>query len=94
MSFYLTLPSFTRPEYPNNKPNHYSVRLPTRLALEGQWKVGLASITLPSMSLISKMEAKGIQDNDILFNIRYKTEKHGGVNHIKNVQVTLKELKV
>ena len=40
------------------------------------------------------MEAAGIQDGDELINIRFKTQKSGGIYAIKNVHVTLKELKV
>ena len=52
-SFFVTLPSYTRPEFPDNKPNKYKVRLPHRLPLEGDdWKVTLTSISLPSNPLI------------------------------------------
>ena len=47
--FYLTLPSHSsKNEFPSNTSNHFKIRLPNPIRLEGQgWKVGLTSITLP-----------------------------------------------
>ena len=46
--FYLTLPSSSNPqEFPDNKANSFKIRLPDPLVLDGQWKVALASISLP-----------------------------------------------
>ena len=44
--FYLTLPSNASMEvYPNNKIGSYYVKLPLTIDLEGNWEVGLYSIT-------------------------------------------------
>ena len=48
-SFYLTLPSHSsKNEFPNNTSNHFKIRLPNPIRLEGSgWKVALSSISLP-----------------------------------------------
>lgn len=49
MSFYVAVPSYVRPEFPNNKTNAYKVRLATPLKLPGDgWRVGLAAASLPN----------------------------------------------
>ena len=46
--FYLTLPSHSSlKEFPNNSSNSFKVRLPRSMRLEGNWKVALASISVP-----------------------------------------------
>lgn len=52
-SFYVTLPSHSsKNEFPNNTANHFKIRLPQPLRLEGQgWKVGLSSIALPDANV-------------------------------------------
>ena len=47
--FYLTLPSHSsKTKFPDNKSNHFKIRLPHPKNLEGSgWKVGLTSISLP-----------------------------------------------
>ena len=46
--FYVTLPSNSSLiDYPNNSSNNFKVRLPTPLRLQGDWKVALASISVP-----------------------------------------------
>ena len=47
--FYITLPSHSnKKEFPNNKANHYKIRLPQTIRLEGSgWQVGLSAISLP-----------------------------------------------
>ena len=47
--FYLTLPSHSsKTEFPDNKSNHFKIRLPHPKKLEGSgWKVGLSAISLP-----------------------------------------------
>ena len=47
--FYLTLPSqSSKTEFPDNKSNHFKIRLPHPKKLEGsRWKVGLTAISLP-----------------------------------------------
>ena len=47
--FYVTLPSHSnKNEFPNNASNHFKIRLPHPIRLEGsRWKVGLSAIALP-----------------------------------------------
>ena len=47
--FYLTLPSHSsKNEYPDNTSNHFKIRLPHPIRLEGSgWKVGLSAVSLP-----------------------------------------------
>ena len=49
MSFYVSLPSHSsKGEFPKNVSNHFKIRLPNPIRLEGLgWKVGMSSITLP-----------------------------------------------
>ena len=48
MSFYVVLPSSSdTARHPENKNNSYKVRLPDPIRLEGEWEVGLASVSLP-----------------------------------------------
>ena len=51
--FYLTLPSHSnKKEFPNNKANHYKIRLPQTIRLEGSgWQVGLSAISLPDAAI-------------------------------------------
>ena len=48
-SFCVALPSHSsKSEFPNNTSNHFKIRLPNPIRLEGTgWKVGLSSISLP-----------------------------------------------
>ena len=48
-SFYVTLPSHSsKNEFPNNTSNHFKIRLPNPIRLEGSgWKVGMVAISLP-----------------------------------------------
>ena len=48
-SFYVTLPSHSsKNEFPDNVANHFKIRLPNPIRLEGTgWQVGLSSISLP-----------------------------------------------
>lgn len=93
MSFYITLPSFPRPEFQDNTPSKFRVRLPKHLQLVGQgWKVGLASITLPNINFIQQLENLGIKDNDDLVTVHNKTELSGRYRS-KIVTVKLKDLK-
>ena len=46
--FYLTLPSNSSlADYSNNSSNNFKVRLPAPIRLNGEWKVALASISVP-----------------------------------------------
>ena len=48
-SFYVTLPSHSsKNEFPKNTANHFKIRLPNPIRLEGSgWKVALSSNSLP-----------------------------------------------
>jgi len=49
-NFYVSLPSHSgKSEFPDNKANHFKIRLPRPLRLngEGGWKVGMSSIAMP-----------------------------------------------
>ena len=48
-SFYVTLPSHSsKNEFPSNTSNHFKIRLPNPIRLEGAgWKVAMAAISLP-----------------------------------------------
>ena len=89
----MTLPSFPRPEFEDNTPSSFRVRLPKHLKLEGSgWKVGLASITLPNINIIQRIEDLGIEDNDNLLTVRNKCVTSSG-NVVKTINVKLKDLK-
>ena len=46
--FYVTLPSDPSPEFPDNSPSSFKVRLPQRLTLPGKgWRVALSSMSVP-----------------------------------------------
>lgn len=50
--FYLTLPSSANHiEFADNKPNSFKIRFPRPLIFDRQWKVALASISLPESRL-------------------------------------------
>ena len=50
--FYMTLPSNPLPEFPDNSPSSFKVRLPQRLTLLGQgWRVALSSMFVPDTSV-------------------------------------------
>ena len=52
-SFYVTLPSHSsKNEFPSNVANHFKIRLPNPLRLEGTgWKVAMAAISLPDTQI-------------------------------------------
>jgi len=48
--FYVSLPSHSsKSEFPDNKANHFKIRLPRPIHLNGRggWKVGMSSIAMP-----------------------------------------------
>lgn len=57
MSFYVTLPSYDRPEFSDNQSNVYKVRLPHKLPIEDGWKVGLASASFPNISIFPQLRS-------------------------------------
>ena len=52
-SFYVTLPSHSsKNEFPSNTSNHFKIRLPNPIRLEGAgWKVAMAAISLPDTQM-------------------------------------------
>ena len=66
MDFYVSLPSHSsKTEYPENRSNHFKIRLPHPLKMEGaNWKVGLSSISLPDpKSQVPPL----LQEDDVMF---------------------------
>lgn len=95
MSFFITLPSFPRPSFEDNTPASFKVRLPNRLSLEGSgWKVGLASITIPNISFLHQLEKAGIENDNWLMSIVFKTGKTGQNYKLKRVYASLGDLKM
>ena len=77
-TFYLTLPSNdgSLKYFPDNKNNSWKNRLDKRIDLEGEWEVGLSSISLPHDSKMSSY-LKGLKDDDVLLTTgRIKVAKH------------------
>lgn len=67
--FYLTLLSNSSTlEFPSNKANSFQNRLPRQINLEGRWKAGLSSVSLPDSSLF---HLKLNPDEQDLFRIGY-----------------------
>ena len=66
-TFYLTLPgSHGNLKYiPDNKNSAWKNRLDKRIDLEGEWEVGLSSISLPHDSKMSSY-LKGLKDDVLL----------------------------
>ena len=79
--FYLTLPSHSsKTEFPDNKSNHFKIRLPHPKKLEGSgWKVGLTSISLPDSHCRVPVFTEG---KDPLF-------KMGWTRSVSNVLATI-----
>lgn len=95
MSFFITLPSFPRPSFENNKPGSFKVRLPNRLNLEGSgWKVGLASITIPNVCFLHELSNAGITDSNWLMTVTNKTGKAGSNYKLKRATVSIGDLKL
>ena len=69
--FYVTLPSHSSTnEFPNNTSNHFKIRLPHPIRLEGgEWKVGLAAVSLPDP--INQLTTFLRNDGNSLFQIRW-----------------------
>ena len=79
--FYITLPSHSsKTEFPNNTSNHFKIRLPHPIRLEGSgWKVGLSSISLPdtkALLLIDRVDQAG--HPVVLFSVTWKRIDGGG----------------
>ena len=80
--FYVTLPSHSsKTEFPDNASNHFKIRLPHPLRLEGGgWKVGLKSITLPdtkALLLFHRVHPLGVPN--VLFKVAWiRLDGRGG----------------
>ncbi|PFX25939.1 putative uncharacterized transposon-derived protein F54H12.3 [Stylophora pistillata] len=94
MSFHLTLPSngYSRAEFPSNTNNSWKIRLPQPVTLEGQWEVGLASISYPSDSQL-KEYLQGLGDYDLLMKTSRMVHKSGGGHVIFTQTVRYLEIK-
>ena len=79
--FYLALPSHSsKTEFPNNKSNHFKIRLPHPKKLEGSgWKVGLTAISLPDSHCRVPVFTEGQYP---LFKIGWKRSGPHGVSTI------------
>ena len=80
--FYLTLPSHSSlQEFPQNANNNFKVRLPKVIRLdEGDWKVALASISLPDPR---NALPSWLTDEVVLFTVTsYYSEKNNTTNKI------------
>ena len=74
--FYVTLPSHSsRTEFPNNASNHFKIRLPHPIRLEGgEWKVGLVAVSLPDSQVVVLVNADGScseTNPDVLFKSKW-----------------------
>ena len=93
MSFYVTLPSHAnRKEFPNNQANWFKNRLPHPLRLtDGNWQVGLSSISIPDTSVHLTHLLKGPEHYLWGMGCYYKDSTNTFV--AKNVQIKLTDLK-
>lgn len=84
--FYLALPSSSnRKEFPDNKANHFRIRLPHHVRVEGSgWKVGMSSISLPD-SRVTVPRVGNDEEFSILFRYKWTRKNHiGGTNLFSN----------
>lgn len=94
MSFYVALPSYVRPEFPQNKTNAYKVRLATPLKLGGDgWRVGLAAVSLPN----SRADLNRLMDrtqDDVILAARSRMQRlaSNGNPHTVSTSIQLKNL--
>ena len=93
MSFYVTLPSHAnRKEFPNNQANWFKNRLPHPLRLmDGQWQVGLSSISIPGTSVHLTHLLKDPEQYLWGMGSYYKDSKNNFI--AKNEQIKLADLK-
>lgn len=73
--FYVTLPSHSsKNDFPNNQANHFKIRLPHPVRLEGSgWKVGLSSIALPDAEVTVPL-LTAIKDDDDVSTVLFKSK--------------------
>ena len=92
-TFYLTLPgSHGNLKYiPDNKNSAWKNRLDKRIDLQGEWEVGLSSISLPHDSKMSSY-LKGLKDDVLLTTGRIKVAT-GDIQHKVTYNVTYGDIK-
>ena len=66
--------------FPDNKKNSWKNRLDKRIDLEGEWEVGLSSISLPHDSKMSSY-LKGLKDDDVLLTTGRIKVATGDIQH-------------
>lgn len=93
-TFYLTLPSNdgSLKYFPDNKNNSWKNRLDKRIDLEGEWEVGLSSISLPHDSKVSSY-LKGLKDDDVLLTTGRVKVATGDIQHKVTYNVTYGDIK-
>ena len=93
-TFYLTLPSNdgSLKYFPDNKNNSWKNRLDKRIDLEGEWEVGLSSISLPHDSKVSSY-LKGLKDDDVLLTTGRIKVATGDIQHKVTYNVTYGDIK-
>ena len=94
MSFYVAVPSYVRPEFPNNKTNAYKVRLATPLKLPGDgWRVGLAAASLPnSRADLYRLMARNQDDVVLAARSRMERLAPNGNPHTVSTSIQFKTL--
>ena len=93
-TFYLTLPSNdgSLKYFPDNKNNSWKNRLDKRIDLEGEWEVGLSSISLPHDSKMYSY-LKGLKDDDVLLTTGRLKVATGDIQHKVTYNVTYGDIK-
>ncbi len=87
----MTLPSHSnRAEFPQNQANHFKIRLPHPIRLQGSgWKVGLSSLSLPDAKV---QLPKLIDANEILFTMDWIMKYPSGSLKFGRAQYDPKDL--
>ena len=90
--FYITLPSHSnRAEFPQNQSNHFKIRLPHPIRLQGSnWKAGLISISLPDVKVhLPKL----VTGNEILFTMDWIMKYPSGMLKFGRAHYDSKDLR-
>lgn len=93
-SFHLTLPSngVSQKEFPNNTNNSWKVRLPQPITLEGEWKVGLSSISYPADSILTQY-LNSLSDSSVLLRTKRVLKSKSGILSSKKQTVKYSDIK-
>jgi len=88
----VTLPSHSsQNEFPDNVSNHFKIRLPQPIRLEGQgWKVGLTAITLPDPT---SQLPPFMKDDGIMFYSYWVVTDSSGTKSRKSANLKLTDLR-